>query len=207
VCARDFTHDPKGGFDANEFAKWLSERVIKVEPRVKYIIWNRQICSGQGQSYPAGVWRAYSGSNAHTKHVHVSVRHPEGLFDFTATWGWVAKTPAPPPKPTALAEPAWPIPAQYPAAVPTYPLPAGHWFGPESSNKKNHSGYASADRPYIRYLVLLLQQRGWQNVVDADRYTKPFAEQIRSFQLKEGLTDDGLTGTQTFAKLHTAKLV
>ena len=26
VCARDFTHDPAGGFDSYHFAHWLAER-------------------------------------------------------------------------------------------------------------------------------------------------------------------------------------
>jgi len=88
VCARDFTHDPKGGFDAGEFAKWLAERTKKGELRVKYIIWNRKIASGQGQGDPAGLWRIYRGSNPHDKHCHVSVRHQEPLFDGEKPWGW-----------------------------------------------------------------------------------------------------------------------
>src|SRR5215470_12520785 len=75
VTARDFTHDPSGGFDAGTFAEWLRARVLAGESRVKYVIYNRRIFSGRNQNNPAGLWRTYAGSNPHTKHVHVSVRH------------------------------------------------------------------------------------------------------------------------------------
>ena len=62
VCARDFTHDPGGGFDSYAFAQWLAERTKGPEARVKYVISNGMIASGQGQSLPRpGVWRPYSG--------------------------------------------------------------------------------------------------------------------------------------------------
>jgi len=88
VCARDFTHDPAGGFDAHAFADWLRERVIAGEARVRYVISNRRIFSGRGQTHPAGLWRTYSGSNPHTKHVHVSVRHGAAQYDDGKPWGW-----------------------------------------------------------------------------------------------------------------------
>ena len=89
VCARDFTHDPAGGFDAHEFADWLASRLKNgQEVRVKYVISNSRICSGNNQSYRAGVWREYKGSNPHESHVRVSVSHPSGLFDGTESWGW-----------------------------------------------------------------------------------------------------------------------
>lgn len=89
VTARDFTHDPGGGFDAHAFADWLGERCrTGQEPRVKYIISNRRICSGQGQGHQAGAWRPYRGKNPHTKHVHVSVRHEAAFCDDSRSWGW-----------------------------------------------------------------------------------------------------------------------
>ena len=94
VCARDFTHDPAGGFDSYLFAEWLRTRVLSGEPRVRYVISNGRIFSGLGQSHPAGVWRAYQGSNKHAHHVHVSVRHGAEHYDNDAPWGW---PPAPGP--------------------------------------------------------------------------------------------------------------
>lgn len=64
VTARDFTHDPAHGLDG----AWLvSVLVASGDRRLKYIIWSRKIW------YPGKGWRAYSGVNAHTHHVHVSV--------------------------------------------------------------------------------------------------------------------------------------
>ena len=99
VCARDFTHDPAGGFDSYAFAHWLAERTKGPEDRVKYIISNGQIASGQGQSYPAGQWRNYTGSNPHDHHVHVSVRHGAEHYDDARSWDWSGAEPEPEPLP------------------------------------------------------------------------------------------------------------
>ena len=100
VCARDITHDPKGGFDSYAFADWLRARCASgAEKRVKYIISNRRIASA-----PGWAWRKYSGSNPHDKHVHVSVIHGPEAFDDAKSWGWGTKPPPPfkpiPPPPT-----------------------------------------------------------------------------------------------------------
>lgn len=64
VTARDFTHDPGGGLDC----QWLADTLVtNRDPRIKYIIWNRRIWT------PGVGWRAYTGSNAHTHHLHLSV--------------------------------------------------------------------------------------------------------------------------------------
>lgn len=88
VCARDFTHDPAGGFDSYAFAEWLRGRVLAGEERVRYVISNGRIYSGHNQSHAAGVWRPYTGTNKHAHHVHVSVCHGAELYDSPAPWGW-----------------------------------------------------------------------------------------------------------------------
>ena len=88
VCARDFTHDPAGGFDSYAFAEWLRGRVLAGERRIKYVISNGRIFSGLGERHIAGEWRPYSGSNKHAHHVHVSVRHGAEDYDNAAPWGW-----------------------------------------------------------------------------------------------------------------------
>ena len=89
VCAADWTHDPAAGFDSYAFAEWLRVRVAAAaEPRVRYVISDGRIYSGQGQRYPAGLWRPYTGSNPHAHHVHVSVRHGAEHYDNAAPWGW-----------------------------------------------------------------------------------------------------------------------
>lgn len=80
VSARDFTHDPKGGLDCN----WLARQLVKSrDPRIKYIIWNKQICSSKQQAW---VWRPYSGINAHQHHLHLSVIGDEKYFDNRNLW-------------------------------------------------------------------------------------------------------------------------
>lgn len=69
VRARDFTHDPAGGFDAAAFADRL---LAAQDPRLKYVISNARIGSGPAGPAP-GRWRPYSGANPHRHHAHVSV--------------------------------------------------------------------------------------------------------------------------------------
>lgn len=90
VCARDFTHDPAGGFDSYAFADWLRSRCDSgAERRVKYIISHGRIASPE-QDW---TWRAYTGSNPHDHHVHVSVSHPSDLFDDSLPWEWSEDMP------------------------------------------------------------------------------------------------------------------
>lgn len=89
VTAGDFTNDPAHGFDCNIYAKRLAD---SNDPRIKYIIWNRQIWSRKYN--PKGAWRKYTGANPHTKHMHISVEPNQMLYDSTKTWPLVL-----PPKP------------------------------------------------------------------------------------------------------------
>lgn len=83
VRARDFTHDPKGGFDSYKFARALAKTN---DPRIRYIISN-------GEIYTPSVikaWRKYSGSNPHDHHCHVSVSETASLYDDKSDWKWEA---------------------------------------------------------------------------------------------------------------------
>ncbi len=80
VRARDFTHDPATGIDCNWLAKQLAKHKDK---RIRYIIWNRQICSATTQPWK---WRKYTGSNAHTHHLHLSTTESVKQFDDPAEW-------------------------------------------------------------------------------------------------------------------------
>jgi len=73
VTALDITHDPAHGVDTYALAENL---LREKDGRIKYIISNRKIASGTGQSNPAWVWREYSGSNPHDMHIHISVKDP-----------------------------------------------------------------------------------------------------------------------------------
>lgn len=80
VTAIDITHDPDNGFDAEKLAKALQSAQ---DPRLKYIIWNRRILSSTKKPWK---WRNYSGSNPHTKHIHISVHSEKSKYDETGAW-------------------------------------------------------------------------------------------------------------------------
>lgn len=97
-----------------------------------------------------------------------------------------SSTPKPPKKPGTPA--------------PTFPLPAGHWYGPESADAKNHSGFTAKDRPNVKKIADQLRQRGWA-APSTDRYTAQLAIKVKQFQAEKGLTPDGLTGAKTWKAL------
>ena len=76
--AFDLTHDPTNKVDCER----LSRLVIN-DPRVTYVIWNRQIYN---RARASEGWRPYNGSNPHTHHMHVSIRAESR--DDTSPWVW-----------------------------------------------------------------------------------------------------------------------
>jgi hypothetical protein len=101
--AFDLTHDPKNGVDCEELVK-----DVVWDSRVKYVIWNRQICfTDQPHRREADesctspryrgpekdkVWEPYLGPNPHTKHMHVSI-HAASRDDLSP-WPWSPDTTA-----------------------------------------------------------------------------------------------------------------
>ncbi|HEX6903316.1 MAG TPA: DNA/RNA non-specific endonuclease [Thermoanaerobaculia bacterium] len=84
VTAMDITHDPANGCDAGALAEAIR---ASRDARVKYIIWNRRIASSSViGGVAAWTWRPYTGSNPHSKHVHISVRPEKAAFDSEASW-------------------------------------------------------------------------------------------------------------------------
>lgn len=82
VKARDFTHDPLHGLNSRH----LAEKLLKSrDKRIKYIIANREIASGDAGPAP-WTWRKYNGKNPHDHHVHVSVKKQAKFFDDTTAW-------------------------------------------------------------------------------------------------------------------------
>ncbi|TDR40082.1 hypothetical protein DFR29_114134 [Tahibacter aquaticus] len=84
VSAMDITHDKANGCDG----EWLATQLRNSrDSRIKYIIWNRRICNASpiGEA-AAWEWRAYTGSNGHTHHVHLSVQAEPALYDSAAAW-------------------------------------------------------------------------------------------------------------------------
>lgn len=88
VRARDFTHDPAGGFDAHVFAERVRELGRAGHPALgpgAYVISGGEIASA---TY-GWVWRDYTGSNPHDHHTHVSVATAADGYDSTRPWGVV----------------------------------------------------------------------------------------------------------------------
>ena len=77
--AVDLTHDPKRGIDCAVLFRNLQD-----DPRVKYLIFNYRIWTPQ-----QGV-DIYTGSNPHTKHIHISINDKCG--NDTSPWfAWLDK--------------------------------------------------------------------------------------------------------------------
>ncbi len=86
--ACDLTHDPDNGIDCSDIYHRLKE-----DGRVKYIIFKGQIWS------PEKGERAYSGTNPHNKHLHISIKETSGndtspWFPWLGTPSKVAKVKA-----------------------------------------------------------------------------------------------------------------
>lgn len=91
IRARDFTHDPAGGFDSYAFAEQLR---LSRDPRIRYVISNHRITSASRNWQ----WETYAGSDPHTNHAHVSTWDDQARFDDTSR-AWVIAPPPPPPPP------------------------------------------------------------------------------------------------------------
>lgn len=84
VTAVDITHDPASGCHAGHIADTLHG---SRDPRIKYIIWKRRIANASGIGGAAPwAWRAYTGSNPHDKHCHISVQKSKEFYDNERLW-------------------------------------------------------------------------------------------------------------------------
>lgn len=83
VHAIDLTHSPQLGPDCNVLAERLRTRVLSgAEKRVSYVIWNKRIFN----PLISPNWRFYTGTNDHTKHMHVSIHHSLPAENTLAPW-------------------------------------------------------------------------------------------------------------------------
>jgi len=83
--AVDLTHDPESGVDCSDIFEKLKE-----DKRVKYLIFNKKIWSKDKARLGN---RPYTGSNPHTKHLHISIN--DGHGDDTSPWFWWMNSPKP----------------------------------------------------------------------------------------------------------------
>jgi hypothetical protein len=104
VRARDFTNDPMGGLDCKILADKLAAKIRRGDhPALgsgAYVIWNRRIIS---HDRIAEGWRPYSGTNPHTKHLHLSVATAQAGYDSDLPWNIVAPVKKRRPKSIRLA--------------------------------------------------------------------------------------------------------
>ena len=57
------------------------------DKRIKSVIWNERIMNSSAiGSTPAWTWRAYTGTNPHDKHIHISVHCEMSFYDDTSHW-------------------------------------------------------------------------------------------------------------------------
>jgi hypothetical protein len=108
-----------------------------------------------------------------------------------------ARVPAPAKPPAAPVQPA--------AKPPAFPLPAGHYFGPTSSDNRCHSGFRPADRPGVLTWQAQMKRRGWKISADG-RFGAQSSDVAAAFQREKHLDDDGLVGAKTWATSWTAKV-
>ena len=81
--AVDLTHDPKHGIDCADIFEKLKE-----DKRVKYLIFKGKIWSKEKSKLGN---RRYTGSNSHSKHLHISI---ESTMDAdTSPWFWWMNQP------------------------------------------------------------------------------------------------------------------
>lgn len=187
----DHNPNPRGSVNAIDItASGIDTDVLiaaaKKHPSVRYIIFNRRIMNRDIGNFRS---RPYSGSNPHTQHVHISLYQRRSAEESTRSWGLAEASSSP--------APSKPKPAA--GEAPEFPLPAGHWYGPESSNPKNHSGYWEKDRAGIRTWQNQMLKRGWSGIGTADgRFGDKAYKVARQFQTEKGLRVDGGVGRETW---------
>lgn len=94
VTAEDIDADLSGTDNVGILAAAL---VASRDPRIKYIIWNRQMVrSYAAHGLAPWQWGPYNGVNAHKHHMHVSVSADPKLYDDTRPWNLDRQAPLAP---------------------------------------------------------------------------------------------------------------
>lgn len=185
--AFDLTHDPASGCIGGVIAA----AAIR-DPRVKYVIWNRQIFNRQrGDTH----FRPYRGQNPHTHHCHVSVL--AGSRGDTRPWQWA---PGGQVLAAAVDTPAGDHPVAKRTRTPASTagrgaaLPADRRAFPGVLLKNGMRGE----------LVTLVQERlkrlRWDVHVDG-LFGEETERIVRAFQKRRALEVDGTVGRRTWSAL------
>lgn len=160
------------GIDAAWFAEQLRALGAAGDSRLTgggYVIFNHRITRADW----AG-WATYTGTNPHTKHVHVSLSRNPGGFDDPRPWGFLAATPPAPAPATAPAAPGGRPTLQQGSrgeAVRTLQVTLNRWY-PRLPALAEDGLFGSATRGRVLY-----------------------------FQQRAGLAADGIVGPKTWGGL------
>lgn len=197
--AFDVTHDPASGCDGH----FIAACAIR-DPRVKYVIFNRQIWNRQlGDTH----WRPYHGENPHNHHCHVSIL--PGSRNDIRPWEWApdgkalsaAAGESRPHNGSGQSHPAAPAqdkPANNPPKAPTKKKDA-----PTPVEQRAFPG-VTLQRGMRGDLVMAVQQRlkklRWD--IQPDGLFGEHTERIvRAFQKRHELHPDGVIGRRTWNAL------
>lgn len=85
VHAADVTHGPYWGNPHLDGRLLCNAIIARRDPRLKYMIFERQIMSGNAGPFP-WVWRSYYGASQHLEHVHVSINYTSASENDTSPW-------------------------------------------------------------------------------------------------------------------------
>lgn len=173
INAIDITNDPKHGLDFDKLLPHLLKDK-RVIPAGGYYIFKKRIYSPVS---PKG--RAYKGSNPHDKHCHVSIGHAERVEEDTSPW----------------------LPGGKPNTTPPAPTPVKHSHPTELLKEGMGGSYVKDVQRHLNALTKAGKLPGPALVEDGDFGPKT-ERRVIDFQLKRGLSPDGVVGKLTWAELH-----
>lgn len=173
---------------------------VKKHPSARYWIYERKLY------HRLRGWKAeaYSGSNPHDKHAHLSIEQDEDAEQDTRSWG-IAK--AKPSKPST--KPSKPSSKAAPGPHYDFPLPSGFYFGPKGGPKESVSGYYGrsfkgvSDRVWLKRFGAQLGKRGWNLKKwlpsgNDGFFGGEYRGLVEAFQRDQDLTVDGKLGPRTW---------
>jgi hypothetical protein len=174
VCAIDITHDPANGVDIHAIARDL---VKHPHPNLEYVISNGEVAKRRN----GFAWEPYTGSNKHNKHVHFAVgvgkdASPGEPYDDTTSWGVHGNGSAP-------------------------ATNAGG--GGQASGGTLKKGAKGAEVKHVQERLNAHSKNDARLKVTADGdFGSATEKAVKAFQGDVGLTQDGVVGSQTLAKLN-----
>src|SRR5690606_12894247 len=192
--------------------------ILKKDSRVNYFIYNHSI---YGASQFAK--RRYTGSNPHTQHIHVSIKHSKSA-ERTGAWGYsggsvkpVASNPKPASKPKPAKAKGTAENRSIQTALKSMGLKVGVIDGVNGpmqkaavkAFQKHHNLVADGNWGPVTQKAFTLNKAVQQALRD-EGYTKQIvdgyygdqtAANVRDYQRRVGLAVDGLAGPKTLKKL------